>query len=485
MTPFDSLVQCSRRASVWLVCAALPWLGACAQTLTLPDEAAAAAAAVPVQWSTEAQALVGGSTVKADWWQVFNDPVLTQLVDRALKANTSVRGAQAAVQQARALRDQAVAGQGPQVGASIRAQRSRTGDGPYGHLYQAGLDASWEPDVFGGLAAARRASEADLAATQASLGSVRVSMAAEVALSYIEWRGLQARLAIARSNLAAQLETLQITDWRVQAGLASSVDLAQARSASEQTRSQIPSLETSALQALNALAVLTGQSPAAVRDALPDAAVPQPPVDLALAFPADTLLQRPDVRAAEYDVVAAAARVSQSNAARYPTLVLGGSLGLNSPRWSELFDPASLTRALVASISASVFDGGAARARVQAQEALLEKARINLESTLLSALRDVEDALVALQRNRERLQHLTVAADAAAQAELLARHRYSSGLIDFRTVLDTQRNLLSVQSELEAAKASLSAGHVRLYKALGGGWQTASASSDLTPSAQE
>ena len=167
---------------------------------------------------------------------------------------------------------------------------------------------------------------------------------------------------------------------------------------------------------------------------------------------------------------AALARVQQADAARWPGLRLSGSIGLAAARPSELFDATSIARSLLATLSASLFDGGAARAQLRAQQAALDQARVGHESALLGALQQVEDALAALGGDRERLARLQAAVEAAANAELLARQRYASGLIDFRTVLDTQRTLLSVQSDLESTRAALAADHVRLYLALGGGW---------------
>ena len=176
------------------------------------------------------------------------------------------------------------------------------------------------------------------------------------------------------------------------------------------------------------------------------------------------------MRAAEHRISAALARVAQAEAARYPGFQISGSLGLRALTLGTLSSGASVANALLASVSVPLFDGGAARAQVRAQEAGLEQARVSYQATVLTALKDVEDALVSLQGNRERLARLQTAADAAANADLLARQRYASGLIDFRAVLETQRTLLSTQDSVEATRASLSADHVRLYKALGGGW---------------
>jgi multidrug efflux system outer membrane protein len=431
---------------------------------------------VPAHWSTSAVSATNDRPAPAtrslaQWWKKFNDPLLGTLVEDALQVNTSIRSAQAALQQSRALRDVRTAGMLPGASASGAVQRSRLGNGDASNSFRAGLDASWEPDIFGGKRSALNASEADAQVSEASLADVQVSIAAEVALAYIQLRGQQAQLMIARNNLASQQETLQITDWRTQAGLVSSLELEQARAASEQTRAQIPALEASIARTRHSLAILTGRAPdtlqALISSPLP---VPQASDDLALSIPAQTLRQRPDVRAAEHRISAALARVDAADAARYPGFSIGGSLGLNALTLGALTNGASLTTALLGSISVPLFDGGAATAQVRAQEAALEQARVGYQSVVLTALKDVEDALVALQGDRARLVYLQSAATAAGNAALLAQNRYNSGLIDFQTVLQTQRTLLTAQDSVASTTADISADHVRLYKALGGGW---------------
>ncbi|MBT9514378.1 MAG: efflux transporter outer membrane subunit [Acidovorax sp.] len=442
-------------------------------TALRPTDRRVSAVPVPTAWVAGSQGAPGAAaSVLAQWWQRLDDPVLTRLVEQSLATNTSVRTAQAALRQARAQVDVQAAGLLPSVGASASAQRSRASNHT-GNSFQAGFDASWEPDVFGRLRSGVNASEADARAAEASLADVQVSLAAEVAVNYIELRGLQQRLAIARSNLASQQETLQITQWRLQAGLTTSLVSEQARAAAEQTAAQIPALEASLAQSRYSLAVLTGQVPGALDTTLAASApVPQPTTELALAIPADTLRQRPDVRAAEQRITAALARVSQADAARYPSFSLSGSLGLRALTLGALSGGGAVTSALLGGVSIPLLDGGAARAQVRVQEAALEQARVAYEATVLTALQDVENALVALQGDRERLTRLQAAADAASNAALLAQQRYSSGLIDFQAVLETQRTLLSTQDSVASTMASVAADHVRLYKALGGGWKT-------------
>ncbi|MDT7928043.1 efflux transporter outer membrane subunit [Tepidimonas sp.] len=425
---------------------------------------------IPAQWSSDAPGAPGVvAAIDSRWWTAWGDPVLTDWVERALQANTDVAAALAAVAQARALRDVAQAATGPSLGAGASAQRAQTGDTVARTNLGAKLDASWEIDLFGRRAAALQAGQADMQASEAALGQVRVTLAAEVVTTYLEAWGVRERLRVTQESLRAQEEALQLTQWRAQAGLASDLDVQTARAAVEQVRASIPALQASARQARHALAVLAGQAPG-VAVPEPPAAPPEPPAAWSLPVPADVLRQRPDVAAAEARLQAAFARSRQAQAARWPTLNIGGTLSLAAPRVSDLFDAAALTRSLTLALAASVFDGGAAQAQVRAQEAAIEQARAALQGVLLAALRDVENALVALAADRERLGHLQAAVAAAAEAEALASQRYRAGLIDYRTLLDAQRTLLSLQGELAAARTAWATDHVRLIKALGGGW---------------
>ena len=456
-----------RLPSLWL----LPWVvSGCASVL--PTTSPAPALTLPTHWSAT---LAGENTAPASslaaWWGHFNDPLLSQLVTQALQSNTSVASAQAALAQAQALRDVKGASLMPGVSASGSARRNEFSNTSGTNSFNVGLEASWNPDVFGGNRSGVDAAQADALAAQASLTDVQRSITAELALAYIQLRGLQSQLQIARTNLASQAETLQITDWRAQAGLITSLEVAQARAATEQTGALIPTLQANIQKTSHSLAVLTGQTPAALNTQLATPqAVPQVSQQLALSIPAETLRQRSDVRAAEYRVSAALARVSVAEAARYPSFSIGGSVGLNALTLSGLASGASATAALLGAVSFALLDGGATQAQVRAQSAALSQARSSYQATVLTALKDVEDALVALQANRERLVRLQAAQAAASQAALLAQNRFASGLIDFQTVLQTQRTLLSTQDSMATTQADISADHVRLYKALGGGW---------------
>lgn len=456
-------------------------LAACA-TLPAPATDAQAGVAVPAGWSAAGAAgRMQDAAALADWWQRFGDPALTGLVRDALVANTDIEAAQAALRQARALAEVQNAA-GLAVDASGSAQRSRSASRAATNSWRAGVDAAWQPDIFGGRRAATRAAELDALAGAATLGDVQVVVAAAVAQAYVTLRASEARLAIAHANLASQEETLQITQWRVQAGLATSLESEQARAAVEQTRAQSQSLATSAQLSRHQLALLTGRTV----EALTLTAGPIPRADgaLALAFPADTLRQRADVRAAELNAAAAAQLVVQADAARYPSLSLSGSLGLSALTLSGLTGPGAVASSILAGISWPIYDGGAGKAQVRAQQAAFEQARAQHRATVLAALKEVEDALVALRDDSERLATLRRAAEAADNAALLARQRYASGLVDFQTVLETQRSQLGAQDSVAAAEAEVAADHVGLYQALGGGWQPETAAAPTTSQKQ-
>lgn len=409
------------------------------------------------------------------WWQRLNDPLLSGLIDEALQASPDLRSAQAKLREARARRTVAAAGQYPSVTASGSARRSRSseeaGSGATRNAFSAGFDASWELDVFGGVRRSIEAAEADLESAVASLHDTQVSLASEVALTYVEVRAQQTRLGVARANLASQSETLQLTDWRAQAGLVSSQDVEQARSNREQTRAQIPSLETSLAEAEHRLDFLLGRAPGTLHARLAATGeLPAVPDRIAVGIPADTLRQRPDVRAAERRLAAETARVGVAEAARYPSFNLSGSIGLEALTLGGLGNSGAAASSLLAGITGPVFNAGRLRAQVEIQDAVREQAQVTYEQTVLTALQEVENALVALARNRERVEALAIAAESAGNAAQLARQRYSAGLIDFQSVLDTERSVLSAEDSLASSRADGVLALIRLYKALGGGW---------------
>ena len=465
----------SVRATVWRLPAALAGallVAGCSHTSNF--EGQNTPVAVPLQWAGQSQSAEGIAPAQdiSRWWQAFGDMQMTALVEQALQANASVQSAQAALRQARAQLAGSQASLLPNVGASLGSSRTYRESSGSSSNFSAAMDASWEPDFWGTQSNALKASQANTEAAIAALEAAHVALAAEVVQNYIELRNLQNRLRIAQENLAIQQENQQITQWRVQAGLATSLDAEQARQSTAQTAAQLPALQASITQSMHAMAILTGQVPTALVDALQMAKpVPAAPETLVLALPADTLRQRPDVRAQEYKVAAAVANLSAQERANFPSLRLSGSLGVSAATLAALGTSAgTLASSIAASLSQTLFDGGANTARVQERQAAVELARISYRTSVLAALQEVEDALAQLQGDQARLALLQVAEEAARNAQLMANQRYSSGLVDFQVVLDTQRTLLSAQDSLASAQAAISTDYVRLYKALGGGW---------------
>jgi len=422
----------------------------------------------------------------AAWWDAFGDAQLTELVRRATEGNLDVRTSLSRLREARASVVSSRAQRWPAVDGSASARVSGTGSdaGPGGtsQAYSFGLDASWELDVFGGIRSAIDAATATAEARAADLRDVLVSLTAEVALDYVDVRSLQRRLDITRSNLALQEETLELTQFRVQAGLATDLDVQQALSNVENTRGQVASLEAQTAQSIHAIAILLGLSPTALNGELaPPAAIPQAPISLAIGVPAETIRRRPDVRSAERQFAAQFAQVNAARSDLYPAFRLAGSIGLESLSIAKLLIPGASVWSGSPSVSTRLFNRDQLRQNLIIQTERQQQAADAYQSQVLRALQEVEDSLTALTQEQIRRDHLTAAAAAAEQAATLSLQLYNSGLRDFRDVLDAQRSLLSLQDSLATSGATVASDLIRLYKALGGGW---SASSWLPPDQQ-
>jgi NodT family efflux transporter outer membrane factor (OMF) lipoprotein len=415
----------------------------------------------------------------AQWWEAFNDPVLTSFVQRAVAGNLDVRTALSRVREARANFSSARTTLMPIADASGSARATGRGNegglGGTSQSYLLGVDASWEIDVFGGLRSGVDAASATAGAREADLQDVLVTLAAEVALDYIDVRSAQERLEIALANASVQEQTLELTQFRVQAGLATDLDVQQARSNLESTRAQIASLDAQVAQAIHRLSVLLGQPPASLNTELSTPAeIPVAPIAVAVGVPAETLRRRPDVRSAERELAAQFAQVNVARADLYPTFRLAGSIGLESLALARLLVPGSSFWTMGPSGSSRLFNRQQLRQNLVIQTERQQQAALAYEARVLAALQEVEDSLSALAEEQTRRDHLAAAADAAGQAADLSLQLYTAGLRDFRDVLDAQRSLLSLQDQLASSGASVSTDLVRLYKSLGGGWAAAS-----------
>lgn len=437
-----------------------------------PNYRPQAAAALNVPDRYQAPAAEGIDTARlAQWWTAFNDPVLTSLVERTLAGNTDLAAAQARLRAARASLKASRGALLPSLSAGGSASRQEVVEGPGGGSsgFQAGLDAAYEVDLFGGIRRSVEAARASAQSSAASLADVQRSLVAEVALNYIDARSTQARLAVARENIGIQDETLQIVRWRVEAGLVSDLDLQQAIAQRAQTAASIPTLEQSYAASVNRIATLIGQAPGAVTaEMAAQQPIPLGPDAVEAGLPADLLNRRPDLIAAERSLAAEVARIGVAEADLYPALRLSGSLSSNSTSVSALGD--NIIGNLLGSITAPIFQGGQIRARIEQQRATADAALANYRGAVLTALEDVENALVSIDRTKARESELMTAEAAARTSVSLAEAQYQSGLIDFQALLSTQQSLLSAQDSRTTARAARASASIQLFKALGGGW---------------
>ncbi|MBU4276136.1 MAG: efflux transporter outer membrane subunit [Proteobacteria bacterium] len=418
----------------------------------------------------------------AQWWTIFNDPVLVSLEKRALKANLDLQVAQARLRQARASRGIAAGGLGPELDVSGSYQRTRYSSsstksssslaGTVGDVYQTGFDASWEVDIFGGLRRNLEAANADVRASEEARRQVMVSLTAEVARNYLELRTLQQRIIIARTNLAAQRHTARLTRQRQEVGFVSGLDTANAEAQASTTAARIPPLEAAARQTIHNLGVLLGQEPAALLPQLtPSEPIPASPPTVPTGLPSDLLTRRPDIRQAEAKLHAATARVGVATADLFPRFLLTGAAGYQSSSFSTWFDGAGNFWSIGPSISWPIFASGKIRANIELKDAQAEEALLVYRQTVLNSLREVEDALVASTQEQSHRRELTAAVAANQKALKLSTLLYTEGQVEFLNVLQAQGALYVTEDALVSSNGAVGTNLVSLYKALGGGWQ--------------
>lgn len=459
---------------------------------------------VPAQWSEAPDSNAPATPAQSRWWTTFNDSELDSLVERAVRANLDLQLGEARIREARARRRASATSLWPSVDAkaSITREResmnapgpvlatpggqleSRTGEAE--NLFQAGFDASWELDLFGGKRRSIEAAQADLESSLYDRGGIILTLLAEVARNYIELRGLQQQIAVVRANLAAQQDTLNLTRARYAGGMASDLDVMPAAAQVQLMASRIPALEASYKETVHRLGLLLGQPPGALADELlPDRPIPVPALQLPIGLPSDMLRQRPDIRRAERQLAAASARLGVATAELYPRFSLLGTVGLASVAASDFFSRASTLWSIGPSMTWPIFRGGQIVATIEVRDAQQQQALIVYRRAILNGLEDVENALVTYTREQNRRAALAQALDLNQRAVDLARSLYTSGLTDFRAVLDAQRNLFQVQSDLARSDTAASADLVALYKALGGGWNAVTPPSGFTSPDQE
>lgn len=409
----------------------------------------------------------------AEWWTTINDPVLNNLIERAKASNLNLKIAIERIRESRARRAIAGASLYPDLNVSGSATKSRTkGINGTSNLYSANFDSGWEMDIFGGVRRSVEAASADLQTTQENMYDTLVSLLAEVAVNYVDVRTYQARINNVQASIDAQNETYQLTLWRKEAGLNDELAVQQAKYNLESSRSQIPSLRAGLEQSMNSLAVLLGEKPGQLQEELDKVEpVPDAPANVAVGVPADIIRRRPDIRSAERALAAQTARVGVATASLYPSFTLSGSIGLDA---LKLTDMASGTWTLSGGprFSWPIFDAGAIKQNIKVQSALSEEYLLQYKSTVLNALQEVENSLISYAQDQQRRENLRLAAQAAQAAAALARQEFEAGLTDFTTVLDTQRSLLSFQDQLAQIDGTVTSDVIRLYKALGGGWNS-------------
>jgi NodT family efflux transporter outer membrane factor (OMF) lipoprotein len=434
---------------------------------------APAALGVPGTYSTPAPPVQPGAR-PADltaWWTSFNDPLLTSIVDRARSGNLDIAQAVARLRQAHESLIQSRADLLPTVTGSAGYNRALFDNVGARDNFSVGANVAYQADLFGGVKRGIEASRATYQGSGFDLATVQTSIEAEAARNYILARQAQSNLAIARNSLGIQDDNLEISGFRVQAGLVSSLDVEQSRAQRAQTAATIPSLEQNYQTAVNRIGVLTGQAPGALKAELEATKpIPRGPDAIAVGIPADALRQRPDVRAAERQLAAATAQIGVTEAQLYPALNITGNIGTAA---SSIGNLASIvTGGLFAGLTQLIFDAGRTRSRVRAQEAAADGALANYKQVVLTSLEDVENALTALQSAKERQVQFAIALDASNNSAILSRSQYRAGLTDITTLNTNESALLSAQNGLSNAKADQAQALVQLYLALGGGWDS-------------
>jgi multidrug efflux system outer membrane protein len=436
---------------------------------------------LPADWvgpTAESRAVTPAEAQLACWWTFFDDPTLVSLVEQAVQSNLDLKQAEARIRQARAARGIVAAGIGPTVDATGAYQHSRTPGGANGKgggvitdQYQAGFDAGWELDIFGGVRRAIEAADADLQAARETRRDVLVTLTAEVARNYIDLRAFQERIAIARQNLRTQKHSAELTRLRFQGGFVSALDVANADAQVATTTAQIPLLEASARQTIYSLSVLLGRDPGALLQELsPVAAIPLASPAIPLGLPSDLLRRRPDIRRAEAEIHAATARIGVATADLFPRFTISGSVGLRASDFGSWWDWASRIWSFGPSASWNLFATGRTRSNIEQQRALQDQALITYQQAVLSALQEVENALIASAKEEEHRRALREAVGANRKAVELATTLYTQGHTDFLSVLDAQRSLYASEDALIQSTGNVSTDLVAIFKALGGGW---------------
>ncbi|MBL9000601.1 MAG: efflux transporter outer membrane subunit [Phycisphaerae bacterium] len=415
------------------------------------------------------------------WWGAFGDPTLNALVERAVEGNPDLKIATARVREARALRGIEVSNLYPRVNANGVYERGRSSAnqgegnpeaGSTTNFFDAGLDASWEIDVFGGIRRSVEAADAELAAVEEGRLAVFVSLVAEVARNYVELRSFQRRVEVNQSAIRAQRETLELTESLAKAGISSELEVEQSKAQLAARESQLPPLVTGVRASNYRLSVLLGEEPGSLLGELAaTAAIPSPPQQVPVGLPSELLRRRPDIRRAEREIAAATARVGVATSDLFPKFSLTGSFGYRSDDADTWFESGSRAWSFGPAVRWSVFNAGQVRNQIRAASAREEATVAAYELTVLTALEEVENSLTVFIQEQARRRSLAAAETASKRALDLATERFTSGIGDFLNVLDAQRALYELQDQLVTSETDVTRSLIALYKALGGGWE--------------
>jgi len=416
----------------------------------------------------------------ASWWkEVFDDPLLVELQKRAAEGNLDLNASLSRIREARSRMGMSRASLFPGLDAQGAAKRRRSsenmgtqGGGEINNYYNAGFDATWELDIFGGTRRSVQAARAELQATRAGLKDVLTTLMADVALNYIQVRTYQQRLQILRSNIETLKQTYELNKSSYQSGIIDELALQQSLRNLEESRSRTPRIKTGLKAAKHRLCVLLGLEPGQLESELDNAGpIPDIPSQVAVGIPAESLRRRPDIQKAERKLAAQTAKIGVATAKLYPRFNLAGSIGLESIDSGDFLGPDSRIWSVGPGINWRIFHAGSLRMNIRVKTEQQKQALVQYKSTVLRAREEVENALTAYAKEKIRLRDLKNSVAAAKRTEELARDRYQSGLVDFYKVLESQRSLLSIQDKRVQSKGEVAANLVRLYKALGGGWK--------------
>lgn len=421
-------------------------------------------------------ALIPEESKIKEWWLLFNDQMLVSYIDQAAKSNLDLRIAMARVDEAKA-RLGVVGGEYyPTFGASgsvMNGQESKNvgGDGQNHTRFDGSFDASWEIDLFGRISRSLESSTAEYYAIEEDRNDVMITLYAELANTYINIRTLQAKLVAANNNITSQIKTLKLTQSRFKYGLISELDVSQAKMVLANSESQIPPLKIELNQLINTMALLVGKQPGALYTELsPIFPIPTPPEKVATGIPADILRQRPDIRYAERKLAAQTAKIGIAKADLYPSFTISGALGYQALESGEFFSSDSFFFNIGPSFRWNFFQGWRIREQIKVEDARTEQLLLSYERVILNALNETENAFIAFIQQKIQYEYLIQAVDAAKRTLVLATSLYKDGLTDFQNVLDAQRELFAAENKMVDAQGKAGTNLVRLYKALGGGW---------------